>query len=552
MNQIIEGDNLTTLDTIPDGYVQFVYLDPPYNTLGKQNKYNDAFQSDEVWLAMMEPRLVKAYSKLLPSGVIAVSIDDSCQAILKVLMDKLFGKKNFVAILIWIKTASQQTTKTFIKKHEYVICYAKDKKQLKMNRKLSPVKDDKRYKFKDEKETFWMVDGKAVFTKPGTEIQNNNYLQKDAEIGSKSTADASGIIGKYDPIKIVNNLFTNENATLRVHMDGNEQAIEIQDNSYCNEALKKNGGRTGNNVEALQIVDNNWMENRATKAADMDGNEQAIEVIDNQHQQSDLTLSATSQTECRIIGKNDPIEIQDNQFFDLTSTLPQSGDFSNRPNLKSPLEISDNNYLQGITKAAARTDHPVDQQQPIQMPPAGTLIYPRTAWRWSKRKIEWAMKNNLVGFKKNKKDEWVAYFKQYKYLTTEKDKQGNYHLVPIIRSQPYDTVLTDIPPDRVLSKLFGTKNTMHYCKPVPLMKRLLEIFTNSNDIVLDIFAGSGTTGQAAYENQRQFILLQTNEANIFDEVLIVRLNATIGPNNYQTTRKPHDPQLLQENHQIAV
>lgn len=68
MNKIICGDNLQTLDTIDNNSIQLVYLDPPYSTLGKQNKYNDSFDTDDAWLAMMEPRLVKSYDKLQSTG----------------------------------------------------------------------------------------------------------------------------------------------------------------------------------------------------------------------------------------------------------------------------------------------------------------------------------------------------------------------------------------------------------------------------------------------------------------------------------------------------
>ncbi|WP_318031955.1 site-specific DNA-methyltransferase, partial [Ureaplasma miroungigenitalium] len=89
-----------------------MYIDPPYNTEAansdgnsvandslkiNNNKfiYRDKF-SRNGWLNMMNERLILAKELLKDDGVIFVSIDDSEQAYLKVLMDDIFGEENFV------------------------------------------------------------------------------------------------------------------------------------------------------------------------------------------------------------------------------------------------------------------------------------------------------------------------------------------------------------------------------------------------------------------------------------------------------------------------
>ena len=83
-------------------------------------------------------------------------------------------------------------------------------------------------------------------------------------------------------------------------------------------------------------------------------------------------------------------------------------------------------------------------------------------------------------------------------------------------------------------------NEFNYPKPISLIKRLLQLHTNKNSKVLDFFAGSGTTGQAVLElnkedgGYRQFILCTNNENNICRDVTYERLRRVI--NGYTTPK----------------
>ncbi len=84
-----------------------------------------------------------------------------------------------------------------------------------------------------------------------------------------------------------------------------------------------------------------------------------------------------------------------------------------------------------------------------------------------------------------------------------------------------------------LYSIVGKKNNFETPKPVRLINRILKIATEKDGIVLDFFAGSGTTGQAVLElNQedggnRHFILCTNNENNICEEVTYQRLKTVI-------------------------
>ncbi len=125
-NLIVQGDNLHALKALLPRYagqVKCIYIDPPYNTGNEGWVYNDNVNSPEIrkwlgevvgkegetldrhdrWLCMMYPRLVLLRQFLREDGAIFVSIDDNEVAALRLVMDEIFGAKNFVATVLWQK-----------------------------------------------------------------------------------------------------------------------------------------------------------------------------------------------------------------------------------------------------------------------------------------------------------------------------------------------------------------------------------------------------------------------------------------------------------------
>ncbi|MEN9596949.1 MAG: hypothetical protein RL236_1383, partial [Pseudomonadota bacterium] len=78
------------------------------------------------WLCMMYPRLVLLKQFLREDGVIFVSIDDNEQANLKLLMDEIFGLKNFVANVVWQHSIQGQGySGKFTLNHNHIVCFRK-------------------------------------------------------------------------------------------------------------------------------------------------------------------------------------------------------------------------------------------------------------------------------------------------------------------------------------------------------------------------------------------------------------------------------------------
>lgn len=140
-NLVIQGDNLLALKALIPfyaGQVKCIYIDPPYNTQSAFDHYDDKLEHSQ-WLSMMYPRLVLLRELLAEDGSIWVSIDDREGHYLKVLMDEIFGRKNFIASNVWQKRYSRENRESIGDVHEYLVVYAKDPERFKAVRNRVPL-----------------------------------------------------------------------------------------------------------------------------------------------------------------------------------------------------------------------------------------------------------------------------------------------------------------------------------------------------------------------------------------------------------------------------
>ncbi|MBM0603962.1 site-specific DNA-methyltransferase [Helicobacter pylori] len=154
-NYLIKGNNLIALHSLKKKFakkVKCIYIDPPYNTGNDSFNYNDNFNHSS-WLVFMKNRLEAAREFLSDDGVIFVQCDDNEQAYLKVLMDEIFGRDNFVNTIIWEKKYSPQNdAKWFSDNHDFILLYAKDKGIWRPNLLPRTSEMDARYKNLDNDE----------------------------------------------------------------------------------------------------------------------------------------------------------------------------------------------------------------------------------------------------------------------------------------------------------------------------------------------------------------------------------------------------------------
>ncbi|MCG2791993.1 MAG: site-specific DNA-methyltransferase [Weeksellaceae bacterium] len=172
-------------------------------------------------------------------------------------------------------------------------------------------------------------------------------------------------------------------------------------------------------------------------------------------------------------------------------------------------------YLQKLGMGSIQYSESLDY--PIKTPD-GSTVYPKdnnsgkqACWRWSKPKLEWGIGNDFVVIKKDSKDIWTVYTKQYLNC----DNEGNI----ISRTQrPFGVI--DSFSSTQASKLLDSLelgNYFSYAKPPELISYLIDRIINKNDSILDFFSGSATTAHSVMQlnaedgGNRKYIMVQLPE-----------------------------------------
>ena len=169
-NMLIQGDNLDALKALLpyySGKVKCVFIDPPYNTKSAFEHYDDNLEHTK-WLEMMYPRLELLREFLSEDGSIWVTIDDNEAHYVKVIMDEIFGRKNFVANCIWQKKFSPQNDAKWLSdSHDHIIVFAKNKETWRPLPLARSEKMNKRYKNPDN-------DPRGVWTSVDISVKTYN------------------------------------------------------------------------------------------------------------------------------------------------------------------------------------------------------------------------------------------------------------------------------------------------------------------------------------------------------------------------------------------
>lgn len=150
-NRLIFGDNLLALKALETefaGKVKCIYIDPPYNTGSAFEHYDDGIEHS-LWLSLMRERLEILWRLLTPDGSLWVSIDDYEMPYLRVLMDEVCGRANFVASNVWQKRYSRENREAIGDVHEYIVTYVRDVDRFKVARNRVPITEEQAKVYKN-------------------------------------------------------------------------------------------------------------------------------------------------------------------------------------------------------------------------------------------------------------------------------------------------------------------------------------------------------------------------------------------------------------------
>lgn len=133
-----------------EGTIRLALLDPPYNTTSVFHHYTDRTKSGD-WLEERRSHVELVRDLLTGDGSLWMHLDDSELHYAKVMLDEVFGRKNYVGTIVWQKTLSRENRTDLSTTHEYVLVYAKNKLVWSRTRnKLAPTEDQlARYKNPD-------------------------------------------------------------------------------------------------------------------------------------------------------------------------------------------------------------------------------------------------------------------------------------------------------------------------------------------------------------------------------------------------------------------
>lgn len=138
-NRLICGDNLDELKNIPKESVDLIYIDPPFFS----NRQYEVVWGDEAeirsfedrwaggiehYIGWLQPRVDAMHEILKPTGSFYLHCDWHANAHIRIMLDNIFGVKNFRNEIIWSYGSGGRATKFYSRKHDNIFFYTKSNK----------------------------------------------------------------------------------------------------------------------------------------------------------------------------------------------------------------------------------------------------------------------------------------------------------------------------------------------------------------------------------------------------------------------------------------
>jgi len=136
------GDNLEQLKKLPDGCVDLIYIDPPFNSnrnyevfwgeTKEKRSFEDRHASTQAYIEFMRPRCVELHRVLKPTGSFYYHCDWHASHYVKVMLDQIFGENQFQNEIVWKRadahSDSKQGAKHYGRVHDSIFFYTKTQK----------------------------------------------------------------------------------------------------------------------------------------------------------------------------------------------------------------------------------------------------------------------------------------------------------------------------------------------------------------------------------------------------------------------------------------
>jgi DNA modification methylase len=131
-DRLILSENLPVQRSLDSETLDLVYVDPPFGTgtmrRGRDKEYLDQPDDPESLVRWLESCLTESHRLLRPTGSIFVHLDYRCVHYVKVFLDSLFGREQFVNEIIWCYSEGGKSKRSFGRKHDTILWYGKTAK----------------------------------------------------------------------------------------------------------------------------------------------------------------------------------------------------------------------------------------------------------------------------------------------------------------------------------------------------------------------------------------------------------------------------------------
>ena len=149
------GDNLKIMQQMPDASIDLICTDPPFCSQRDYGAFNDKWDDGlKGYLKFMRPRVEQMHRLLKDTGSLYLHCDPSASHYLKLVMDAIFGRKNFRNEIVWRKYGGHKNTAKvkFTTEHDIIYFYTASKSYLfnSVYRPLSEQTIKSEYKHIDE------------------------------------------------------------------------------------------------------------------------------------------------------------------------------------------------------------------------------------------------------------------------------------------------------------------------------------------------------------------------------------------------------------------
>jgi len=166
------GDNLDQLKKLPDGCVDLIYIDPPFNSnrnyeifwpeTSEKRRFDDRHESTKAYIEYMRPRCVQLHRVLKKTGSFYFHCDwHASHAVKAVMLDEIFGENNFQNEIVWKRSSAHSDSKRYGANHDTIFFYTKDANNWTWNKQYTAYNEsyvEQNYRYQDEKGRFRVSD----------------------------------------------------------------------------------------------------------------------------------------------------------------------------------------------------------------------------------------------------------------------------------------------------------------------------------------------------------------------------------------------------------